>query len=118
MIIIIIVFIEGADQLRGYHAADLRLSFHMDTKKLVFSRHGSQRLTLYQLVCLCQLKLFTLHCLVVAYFFLTCDSITVMTLSFWTDRSRQTVQIQIRLLLEEQSDQGLQCLLVHWHVFD
>ena len=32
-----------------------------------------------------------------------------MTLSFWTDKSRQTVQTQIRLLLEEQSDQGLHC---------
>ena len=35
--------------------------------------------------------------------------ITVMTLSFRTDRSGQTVQTQIRLLLEEQSDQGLHC---------
>ena len=33
---------------------------------------------------------------------------TVMILSFQTDRSEQTVQTQIRLLLEEQSDQGLQ----------
>ena len=32
---------------------------------------------------------------------------TVMTLSFRKDRSGQTVQTQIRLLLEEQSDQGL-----------
>ena len=31
---------------------------------------------------------------------------TVMTLSFRTDRSGQTVQTQIRLLLEEQSEQG------------
>ena len=29
---------------------------------------------------------------------------------FW-----QKVQTQIRLLLEEQSDQGLHCLLFHWH---
>ena len=36
---------------------------------------------------------------------------TVMVISFWTDRSEQTVQTQIRLLLEEQSDQGLHCLL-------
>ena len=42
----------------------------------------------------------------------------VMTLSFWTDRSEQTVQTQIRLLLEEQSDQGLHCLLSHLRVFD
>ena len=43
---------------------------------------------------------------------------TVMTLSFRTDRSGQTVQTQIRLLLEEQSDQGLHCLLFHFHHFD
>ena len=40
---------------------------------------------------------------------------TVMTLSFRTDRSGQTVHTQIRLLLEEQSDQGLHCLLFHLH---
>ena len=33
-----------------------------------------------------------------------------------TNRSEQTVQTQIRLLLEEQSDQGLHCLL--FHLFD
>ena len=44
--------------------------------------------------------------------------ITVMIQSFRTDRSRQTVQTQIRLLLEEQSDQGLHCLLFHLHLFD
>ena len=38
---------------------------------------------------------------------------TVMTLSFQTGRSGQTVQTQIRLLLEEQSDQGLHCLLLN-----
>ena len=43
--------------------------------------------------------------------------ITVMIQSFWTDRSGQTVQTQIRLLLEEQSDQGLHCLLFHLHFF-
>ena len=36
--------------------------------------------------------------------------ITVMFLSFWTDKSGQTVQTQIRLLLVEQSDLGLHCL--------
>ena len=41
-----------------------------------------------------------------------------MTLSFWTNMSGQTVQTQIRLLLEEQSDQGLHCLLFHLHYFD
>ena len=44
--------------------------------------------------------------------------ITVMIQSFRTDRSGQTVQTQIRLLLEEQSDQGLHCLLFHLHLFD
>ena len=43
---------------------------------------------------------------------------TVMTLSFQTDRFGQIVQTQIRLLLEEQSDQGLHCLLFHLHHFD
>ena len=35
---------------------------------------------------------------------------TVMILNFRTDRSVQTMQ--------EQSDQGLHCLLFHLHVFD
>ena len=46
---------------------------------------------------------------------------TVMILSFRTDRSGQTVQAQIRLtrlLLEEQSDQRLHCLLFNLHLFD
>ena len=43
---------------------------------------------------------------------------TVMILNFRTDRSGQTVQTQIRLLLEEQSDQGLHCLLFRSHLFD
>ena len=43
---------------------------------------------------------------------------TVMTYDFWTHGSGQTVQTQIRLLLEEQSDQGLHCLLFHLHLFD
>ena len=43
--------------------------------------------------------------------------ITVMALSFWTDRSGQTVQTNIRRLLEEQFDQGLHCLLFHLHLF-
>ena len=42
-----------------------------------------------------------------------------MILNFQTGRSGQTVQTQIRLLLEEeQSDQGLHCLLFHLHHFD
>ena len=43
---------------------------------------------------------------------------TVIIQSFLTDRSGQTVQTQIRLLLEEQSDQGLHCLLFNLHLFD
>ena len=41
-----------------------------------------------------------------------------LILNFPTDRSGQTVQTQIKLLLEEQSDQALHCLLFHLHVFD
>ena len=43
---------------------------------------------------------------------------TVMTLRFQTNSSGQTVQTQIRLLLEEQSDQGLHWLLFNLHHFD
>ena len=41
-----------------------------------------------------------------------------MILRFRPDRSRQTVQTKIRLLLEEQSDQGLHCLLFALHLFN
>ena len=41
-----------------------------------------------------------------------------MILSFQTDTSEQTLQTQIRLLLEEQSDQGLHCLSFHLHLLD
>ena len=41
--------------------------------------------------------------------------ITVMILSFWTDRPGQTVQTQIR---EEQSDQILHCLQFHLHLLE
>ena len=44
--------------------------------------------------------------------------ITIMILSFQTDRAGQTVQTQFRLLLEEQSYQGLHCMLYHSHLFD
>ena len=40
-----------------------------------------------------------------------------MILSFRTDKSEQTVQTQVRLLLEEQSDQGLPCLPFRLHCF-
>ena len=41
-----------------------------------------------------------------------------MILSFRADRLGQTVQTQIRLLLEELSDQGLHCLQFRLHLFD
>ena len=41
-----------------------------------------------------------------------------MTLSFRTDISGQTKQTQIRLFLEEQSDQDLHCSLFYLHYFD
>ena len=43
---------------------------------------------------------------------------TIIILNFRTDRFKQTLQTLIRLLLEEQSDQGLHCLLFHLHLFD
>ena len=46
------------------------------------------------------------------------ECFTVMILSFRTDRSGQSMQTTIRLLLEERSDQGLHCLLFHLHLFD
>ena len=42
---------------------------------------------------------------------------TVMYLSFRTDRSGQRVQTQIELLIKDQSDQGIHCLLFHLHHF-
>ena len=41
---------------------------------------------------------------------------TVIILNIGTDRSEQTVQTQIRLLLMEQSDQGFLCLLFCLHL--
>ena len=43
---------------------------------------------------------------------------TVIILNIGTDRSEQTVQTQIRLLLMEQSDLGLPCLLFCLHLLD
>ena len=43
---------------------------------------------------------------------------TLKILSFLTDRSGQTMKTQIRLLLQEQSDQGLHCLLFHPHLLE
>ena len=43
---------------------------------------------------------------------------TVKTLCVGTNRSEQTVKTQIRLLLKEQSDQGLHCLPFHLYLLD
>ena len=44
--------------------------------------------------------------------------ITIQILCIGTDRSQQTVQTKIRLLLKKQSDQGLHCLPFHQHLLD
>ena len=43
---------------------------------------------------------------------------TVKILCIGTDRSQQTVQTKIRLLLKKQSDQGLRCLPLHLLLLD
>ena len=43
---------------------------------------------------------------------------TVKILCIGTDRSQQTVQTKIRLLLKKQSDQGLRCLPLHQILLD
>ena len=43
---------------------------------------------------------------------------TVIILNIGTDRSEQTVQTQIRLLLMEQSDKSLLCLLFCLHLLN
>ena len=45
-------------------------------------------------------------------------NVTVIILNIGTDRSEQTVETQIRLLLMEQSDQGLLCLLFCLHLLN
>ena len=45
-------------------------------------------------------------------------SLTIMIISFGTDRPWQILQTQIRLLLQEQSIQGLRCLPFYWHLLD
>ena len=52
------------------------------------------------------------------YFFDRTFAATVIILNIGTDRSEQTVQSQIRLLLMEQSDQGLLCLLFCLHLLN
>ena len=46
------------------------------------------------------------------------NTVTVQILCIGTDRSQQTVQTKIRLLLKKQSDQGLRCLPFHQHLLD
>ena len=58
-------------------------------------------------------------CLLIGVFFTSVYiECTVMILSFRTDIPGQTVQTQIRLLLEEQSDHGLHCLPFRLHRLD
>ena len=58
------------------------------------------------------LSLFTLLlCGKTSLFRFCSNNCTVMILSFQTDRFEQAMKTQIRLLLEEQSDQDLHCLL-------
>ena len=44
--------------------------------------------------------------------------VTVKILCIGTDRSQQTVQTKIRLLLKKQFDQGLRCLPLHQLLLD
>ena len=46
------------------------------------------------------------------------NNVTVKILCIGTDRSQQTVQTKIRLLLKKQSDQGLRCLPLHQLLLD
>ena len=41
---------------------------------------------------------------------------SLIVLCTWTHGFEQTVQTQIRLLLKEQSDQGLHCLPFYWSI--
>ena len=45
-------------------------------------------------------------------------AVTVKILCIGTERSQQTVQTKIRLLLKKQSDQGLRCLPLHQLLLD
>ena len=59
-----------------------------------------------------------MNCVPLFQEFRICNVCIIMILSFWTDRPRQTVHTQIRLLLEKQSDQGLHCLQFPLHLLD
>ena len=47
----------------------------------------------------------------------TFEVIAIIILYFLANRSWKTLQTQISLFLEEQSDQGLHSLLFHLHLF-
>ena len=46
------------------------------------------------------------------------EVLTVKILCIGTDRSQQTVETKIRLLLKKQSDQDLRCLPFHQHLLE
>ena len=56
--------------------------------------------------------------LIIIFRHLRLNVYTVIILYIGTDRSEQTVQTQISLLLMEQSDQGLLCLLFCLHLLN
>ena len=49
-------------------------------------------------------------------FFVHCTTVKILCIG--TERSQQTVQTKIRLLLKKQSDQGLRCLPFHQHLLE
>ena len=65
-------------------------------------------LVIFYIICIYTMTLYGLHP----------SHHTVQILCIGTDRSQQTVQTKIRLLLKKQSDQGLHCLLFHQHLLD
>ena len=95
---------------KAHHEADLRLCFCI-FKKMVFS---------YVLVERCKqwLKMRAITDTQLKSEKSMSMNFTVLILSFRTDRYGQTVQTQVKLLLEEQFDLGLRCLLFHLHLFD
>ena len=88
-------------------ASDLSLSFSF-LFTLQYDSFVSENFIAYVLAHKSKLKFsFQCHC-----------QHTVIILNIGTDRSEQTVQTQIRLLLMEQSDQGLLCLLFCLHLLN
>ena len=81
---------------------------------LIVKQHSSNCSGLCSMI---PFRVFLEHPLHVLYLALKYMSTIVMTLNSRTDRFGQTVQTQIRLLLEEQSDQGIHCLLIPFALF-